>query len=260
MTGKDLLYVIGNTEDSDLLLADRIYRPRLNVIPGLIAMSAAIIILVLAAGNGYLPRLLKSDDATEEVVPSQSAVLEYLTLEQIVEQSSLIVKGTVTDVSDPFHIIAVFGGDPIPFSDWTIAVDDVLRGDARPGDSIVVRTKGGGENGIAISDIGPVFHLGERVLLCLYHPASGGGYNTPGDYYYIVGVSQGAFFSDREPLLTDDLVDTILDLSPQYVIYDDWSYYFWMEEQRSYLESGYITEEEYYEHMKEATVYATIVE
>ena len=44
----------------------------------------------------------------------------------------------------------------------------------------------------------PVLSGENEYLLFLYKPARGGAYNTDGDYYYILGLTQGTFVMDEE--------------------------------------------------------------
>lgn len=48
-----------------------------------------------------------------------------------------------------------------------------------------------------------MFKDGDDVVLFLYQPNTGGGYNTLGNYYYIVGVNQGVFYK-HQPEASDE--------------------------------------------------------
>ena len=47
------------------------------------------------------------------------------------------------------------------------------------------------ENRTVVVDNNPLFETESEVILCLYKPDMGSGYNTMGNYYYLRGISQG---------------------------------------------------------------------
>ena len=111
----------------------------------------------------------------------------------------------------------------------------------------------------------PVLSGENEYLLFLYKPARGGAYNTDGDYYYILGLTQGTFVMDEDGdfisgtgvvLPADDIAQYVNNAGPVNV--NDFREEYIANQKRN-LETGFITQEEYDELMDEIDEYATIV-
>lgn len=129
------------------------------------------------------------DDSVEVV----SGLLPAYTLDDLVDRSNLIVRAKMISRSNPFEIKPVFGESTSVFTDYTFEIETVLKGSPKD-DSVIVRTRGGSTGDrIVFAEDEPEFTVGKDVLLFLYQPGMGSGYNTTGDYYYVTGVSQGVY-------------------------------------------------------------------
>lgn len=119
-------------------------------------------------------------------------ILEEKTEDQLFEQSSLVVIGTVQDAGNAFQVKSS-AGDLCNFTDYTLAIDTVLRGEHEKNE-LIVRINGGTAGGVTeVYTPSPELKIGEDYLLFLYQPARGGSFNTKGDYYCILGLTQGVF-------------------------------------------------------------------
>ena len=69
----------------------------------------------------------------------------------------------------------------------------MLRGEHEKNE-LIVRINGGTAGGVTeVYTPSPELKIGEDYLLFLYQPARGGSFNTKGDYYCILGLTQGVF-------------------------------------------------------------------
>lgn len=122
-----------------------------------------------------------------------SGALESYPLEKLQARSHLVAVGTVTEVGEPFRIVAV-NGMTSNFTDYTFKLQEVLRGEGAPEDEVTVRVEGGAAGPYrVISDVDAKLSVGEEYLLFLYQPHTGGGFNTEGEYYWVLGRIGGAF-------------------------------------------------------------------
>lgn len=229
-------------------------------------------------GDGCLPGGSAPDSSTQVV----SGSLEELTQHEIITRSSLVAIGSISEVSDPFQIKPVGGGDPSVFTDYSLQISDVLRGEP-DSDMVSVRVQGGTtDNLTTIVEEAPELEVGQEYLLFLYQPGRGGSYNTEGDYYYITGVNQGAFeVSSATPFsaeMDDSAVGFISSATDTQV---DWSlrdaaesiqvvneeqpadeayvYEQAYENWQANLDSGFITQEEFDNLVRESKIYAKII-
>ena len=234
---------------------------------------AAIVLLMTISGT--------PDDPPAEQAPQtmhKSGLIEGYTYEDLLEKSPVIVLGRVAEQADPVQIMAAGNGGVSNFTDYTVEVLDGLRGGFSSGDELTVRVEGGEANGLnVVVEEAPELHEDDVFLMFLYAPEMGGGYNTQGDYYYVVGVNQGLFenaenvsASEAEEGATlvnpTDISLTLpslkADLSARsgQVTASAGSYEEFLENQQKNLESGFITQEEYDRLLEEVGQYATIVE
>jgi hypothetical protein len=198
-----------------------------------------------------------------------SGVLEQYNLTDLINTSTLIVKAKLTSASDAFQIIPVFGCSPSNFTDYNFKVSEVVFGNATKDDMIVVRMQGGlaGGTDLIVED-NPQFTENEEVLLFLYQPKMGSGYNTKGDYYYILGLGQGAYYQDSRnnsyfdmygnKLSYDYLVNAVGKRDVNSIDEEHFLKQF-VANTYANLKSGFITENEYLSLLSEASQYATIV-
>lgn len=206
-----------------------------------------------------------------------SGMIEYMSEEDLVENSTLIIRGTVTGQSDSFEIMAVTGGIST-YTDYYVEVTQVLRGSsAKAGDTVNIRMEGGEVDGIeTIVDYMPPLEISDEMILYLKRPGRGGGFNTEGDYYYIVGSCQGAYILDKsnkertgiekfatidgETYAFNEAVEEISTFSEKYPVNENLSQDKFLKNLKGNLKTGYITQEEYDCYLAESKEYATIIE
>lgn len=120
------------------------------------------------------------------------------------------------------------------------------------------------ENRTVVVDNNPLFETESDVILCLYKPDMGSGYNTKGDYYYLRGISQGVFDIQNDKLICKHDGSTITNDKFKQMLRDhssDEDYSLKSEFQNNMLqnlESGFINEKEYDQFLKEINQYAEI--
>ena len=220
----------------------------------ILALVAVIIVAICAA---CLPAL-----HGETVYISGSLVKRDI--DDLFEKSSLAVIGTVTGQSEAFQIEHVSGGVR-NFTDYYFTIENTLRGSAET-QTVTIRIQGGTvDDYTEIFEHSPDLKLGEEYLVFLYKPGRGGNYNTEGDYYYILGQTQGVFTQESSGdfvsatgvrLTSTMMVSTIND-EPVNENYFREEY---IANQQRNLQNGFITQEEYDELMDNIDQYATVVE
>lgn len=161
----------------------------------------------------------------------------------------------------------VFGNSPSIFTDYNFAVEETIYGERINDETITVRVQGGKyKNSRLIVEDAPLFEEKEEVVLFLYHPNMGGGYNTKGDYYYILGMNQGVFYPNAQDHNTFmDVYSNSLSISQlkKDVANKSYNDYQWKNELVSNLqqnyESGFISYAEYCTAMEELEEYAQVI-
>ena len=193
-----------------------------------------------------------------------SGTLVERSLDDLFSKSALVVRGTVNESSETFKIQNTNGGVAI-FTDYKFDVSELVRGNDLDNE-LTIRVQGGtiGKE-TEVYEHSPVLSSENDYLLFLYKPARGGAYNTDGDYYYILGLTQGTFVVNEEGnfisesggvLFADDIAQYVKTAGPVNTNYFREEY---IANQMRNLETGFITQEEYDELIKNIDVYATIV-
>lgn len=203
----------------------------------------------------------------------ESGLLPSYSYQDLLNQAPVIVTGSVVDAST-IQIVPVGGENPAAFTDYTVEVVNALRGSLNTGEKITVRVQGeqtSNSSGVGVED-SVQFSLDDEVLLFLYQPKMGGSYNTEGDYYYILGQSQGAYQADGstyysnvvgEAIDVADLQDDLFSMSSEQKQSAENINRFYEEfiaNQQKNLENGFITRDEFDQMMKNIQEYATVVE
>jgi hypothetical protein len=120
--------------------------------------------------------------------PLQGATLERLSLDEMIQKSTLIVRGKVAGAS-----ASVSG--PVIYTHYTIQVTERLKG--QPGSSVDVAVPGGTVNGLRQTFAGaPTLQAGDDFVFFLYTGRN--GQNS------ILGLTQGLFAldSNSDPVST----------------------------------------------------------
>lgn len=237
--------------------------------------------LLLVGGGAMVNKMWvtpSSENVAEEssTTMHKSGSLKSYPYEALLNDAPVIVKAHTVDISNPFKIKSV-NGSISRFTDYTVQADEVYRGQIATGDSVVVRIEGGCIDGNdVVVDEAPSLKMDEEVVLFLYQPNMGSGFNTEGDYYYVLGMTQGAFYPKvQDDKLTADYVnkfgttfsldrlqsditsmdsDRLVVANRENRVYEEF-----LNNQKANLESGMITQEEYDRFLQEAQTYATIV-
>lgn len=192
-----------------------------------------------------------------------SGLLAEVSTEDLFSQSSLIVRGRVSGHSDAFQIQSP-SGSVANFTDYYFTVDNILRGNYEPS-TVTVRLHGGTVgNYTEIYEDAPTINEDTEYLLFLYRPGRGGAFNTEGDYYYILGLTQGIFVEESEgvflsetgeKLTSNMFLSTIADVP----VNENYFREQYIHNQQLNLENGFITQEEYDSRMANIDQYATII-
>lgn len=203
----------------------------------------------------------------------ESGLLPSYSYQDLLNQAPVIVTGSVVDASI-IQIVPVGGENPAAFTDYTVEVVNALRGSLNTGEKITVRVQGeqtSNSSGVGVED-SVQFSLDDEVLLFLYQPKMGGSYNTEGDYYYILGQSQGAYQTDNstsysnvagEAIDVADLQDDLFAMSSEQKQSAENINRFYEEfiaNQQKNLENRFITRDEFDQMMQNIQEYATVVE
>lgn len=122
----------------------------------------------------------------------------HYSYEELVQKSSLIVRGRIVKTSRPIVITPTNGGDDSIFTDHYLEISHVLRGDAQVGEQVAIRTEGGETfTTIVVSEMDPSMEKGDEIVAFLYRHNIGGGYTTKEDYYRILGTDQGLYYLEQ---------------------------------------------------------------
>ncbi|MDO5784388.1 MAG: hypothetical protein Q4P20_04910 [Eubacteriales bacterium] len=151
----------------------------------------ALGILLTGCGDRAVTEQSVVGSRTEQQTGS---VLPAMTQEDMIAQSTLIVRGVVTERSEPFYIAPSNGGDPGSFTDYTVSVSEVLYGDSGTR-QIAVRVQGKTENA-GTADYAPELPIDKELLIYLYEPDEDDLYRTDGTYYYVTGMYRGVYLLD----------------------------------------------------------------
>ncbi len=135
----------------------------------------------------------KEESSLPEIVTEIFGYPVLYSMENLIKESSLVVLGKVSAVSEPFLIRGV--GDtayPAVHMDYTITIEETLRGEAAA-EEITVRMLGDRTDPSIIYHDFASLKEGEEYLLFLWKPNCGGSFTTKGDYYYITGETEGVY-------------------------------------------------------------------
>lgn len=136
---------------------------RLGVI-GLVAVAA---VTVVGAVLAPAPR-------------AQASVVQALSLEELTHKAEVIVLGTATERQSRYGI-----DGKLIVTDVSMKVETALKGDVKPGSTLIATVLGGRIDDVALQVPGEAnLPVGQRVIAFLYHaPASGD--------LRVVGMAQG---------------------------------------------------------------------
>ncbi len=226
------------------------------------SMVLVIVLLLCCTACG-----MESENAPPTTEPTQAlltvdGLLEVKTEDDLFCQSSLIVRGTITERSDAFQVEGVLGQIGI-YTDCVVTISDCYRGEPVR-DAITVRVNGGVFGDInEVHTLGAQLKTGESYLLFLYQPGYGLN-NAAGNYYYVLGLSQGVFSQQEDGSYLSQFgvnlkEETLTARAKEYPVDPQYFRNEFIENQKGNLERGMITQEEYDMVMAKIDEYAVIV-
>ena len=280
-------------------------RHRIHQIVAVIISFVMLLILFTACGEkdsrGYDDSLISPEWSSErlgrsnpndfeegnpenKVIGSGSSYPVVLSLEEIVEMSSLVIRGRVLGFD--YLTIREAGSDTtMPHTDYYIEILDVLRGEPYDEKQIIVRAEGGENEELIARNEDLCLNVGDEYVFFLWMPKTvGTGYHTDGNYYETVYQNIGLFNTSRDRAKNADGITVPKKIDPYYetkLNNEEYDYLRFIELMKTYneripinenffaesyegglaanLESGFITREEYDRGMAGLRKYATIV-
>ena len=91
-------------------------------------LAAAVLAGSLLAGCGDTQTTQPKSSAGSAEQGASGSLVPALSQDELIAQSSLIVKGTVSEVSDAFQVKPETGGDASTYVDNTVHIEQTLRG------------------------------------------------------------------------------------------------------------------------------------
>ena len=143
-------------------------------------LAAAVLAGSLLAGCGDTQTTQPKSSAGSAEQGASGSLVPALSQDELIAQSSLIIKGTVSEVSDTFQGKPETGGDASSYVDNTVRMEQTLRGQANA-DTVTVRVQ---DDQASTEDA--KLEQGKEYLLFL---TASGEDNT----YRVTGAMQGAY-------------------------------------------------------------------
>lgn len=241
-----------------------------------ILLLSCLLILFLAAMTAQTPNPQPVNSPSQNSQVYVDVLLPEYDHEALKRESDLIVTGTIIN-SGKSLLIERTDGAKETYTDYRFEIKEVLKGKTQ-NKELVIRVLGGktqfGEV-ISTSLSLPMFEKNSPYLLFLYQPKMGGGSNTRGDYYYVLGQGQGVYTLDKdsrhsltsyrgqmEPdtsLNVHELKEDLKNNSLRYQHSPDDYRKRTLANLRANLDSGFLTEEEYQQTLDQLNQYARIV-
>lgn len=143
-------------------------------------LAAAVLAGSLLAGCGDTQTTQPKSSAGSAEQGDSGSLVPALSQDELIAQSSLIIKGTVSEVSDTFQVKPETGGDASSYVDNTVRMEQTLRGQT-DADTVTVRVQ---DDQASTEDA--KLEQGKEYLLFL---TASGEDNT----YRVTGAMQGAY-------------------------------------------------------------------
>ena len=143
-------------------------------------LAAAVLAGSLLAGCGDTQTTQPKSSAGSAEQGASGSLVPALSQDELIAQSSLIIKGTVSEVSDTFQVKPETGGDASSYVDNTVRMEQTLRGQT-DADTVTVRVQ---DDQASTEDA--KLEQGKEYLLFL---TASGEDNT----YLVTGAMQGAY-------------------------------------------------------------------
>lgn len=213
----------------------------------------------LASNNTSREAPPKKANITEpEKIYKMHGQLPEMSLNRMVERSSLIVYGEIIDHSDSFVVKSGYG-DRRAYTDYYLKPHEILRGESK-GDEITIRLEGGYLDGHFMESVNEAkLEVGKEYLLLLEKPRKIS--QTESDFYFVTNKSQGAFevennlFNIEDSVIVSDwsmaeFKNQLTFLSKKYPVVENLAEQETDENMKENLESGWITQKEYDEYLE----------
>jgi len=209
------------------------------------------------------------DDSLDTIAEKSGTLVDY-TIEELISDSNLIIRAKLKDASETFQIQSAEGEAISNFTDYYFEIEEIIAGECSDDTAVTVRIEGGTVDDFKlIVDEAPEVPYDSEVILFLYKPNMGSGFNTEGDYYYILGLNQGIFVNSAEKysndsmycnenndkLTVDELSQMISNSKTPAEGVDMYNEF--LANAKANLEEGVITEEAYNEMVSLSRIYAT---
>jgi hypothetical protein len=144
-------------------------------------LAAAVLAGSLMAGCGDTQTTQPKSSAGSAEQGASGSLVPALSQDELIAQSSLIIKGTVSEVSDTFQVKPETGGDASSYVDNTVRMEQTLRGQT-DADTVTVRVQDDDQASTEDAKL----EQGKEYLLFL---TASGEDNT----YRVTGAMQGAY-------------------------------------------------------------------
>lgn len=236
----------------------------------LFALGTALILVTILT-LVFINTTAKTKEATieeDKIIHSVSALYPAYSIEELVKYSDIIAIGEIVAKSDLLEIEPVGGGDTSLFTDYVIQLNEVFKGEeSKETDTVNLRMRGGeNEEKIVIDVEMPKVNIGDKYLFFLVYPKTGGGYTTKDEHILLTGGPQGLFnLSANHDEYKDKGLNKAINKNNLLKLVHDPSLTKSKEEADQYyglkqnLKTGFITQEEYDEAIKQLNEYAKIV-
>jgi hypothetical protein len=141
-------------------------------------------------------------------VINAQASLSRITINNLIEQTSLAVIGLYNGKSEVLLIQSVIHGGLRVYTDYYLDVISTVRGETKS-ETVAVRVMGGviGEYSHTYTP-SAIFVEGDTYLVFLMQPNMGSNFNTECNFYYLVGNIQGIFTRDGERFVSQSQSNT----------------------------------------------------
>ena len=253
-----------------------------------VMISVFSVILILFLALILSKSLIK--DKNNMLEGHTSGLIAKLSMEEILESSSVIARAVYSGDSKPIRIQSAVSGSELNFTDHYFTQIEVLRGEITDTKRLAVRLEGGliaGRN--EICDDNPKFEKDKEYILCLYNPGGYYEYNTEDEHYYVTGVNQGVFpltgaqgsFAEKSSaaivldetykrldgavtakdvsFTAESLKSYLLQYNKEVAVNKNHVRETELENAKANLESGFITESEYNDIVNKTALYGKIV-
>ena len=162
------------------------------------------------------PNDFEEGNPENKVIGSGSSYPVVLSLEEIVEMSSLVIRGRVLGFD--YLTIREAGSDTtMPHTDYYIEILDVLRGKPYDEKQIIVRAEGGENEELIARNEDLCLNVGDEYVFFLWMPKTvGTGYHTDGNYYETVYQNIGLFNTSRDSAKNADGITVPKKIDPYY--------------------------------------------